>query len=258
MSNIIEINNLNYKDIFLNLSLSIKENTFLTISGPNNSGKTTLMRILNRDINVNNSIKYYNREINDINLINYSQYIQLVIPKEVIFFEKTLEEELTTILKNDSKDYLYFITSNLKIKNLLNKDIRLLNDKEIILSQIAIALIHKPKLLLIDNIESYFTKKELFSLLDFLRLYQEMYGLTLILTTLDLEISLKTDHLCIINEGKVALEGLPLSILQKDNIINKIGLSLPFMIDLSVKLRDYELIDYIETNIDGMIENLWK
>ena len=75
---------------------------------------------------------------------------------------------------------------------------------------------------------------------------------------MNLELSLYTDSLYIINEGKVALEGKPIDILQKDNIINKIGLTLPFMIDLSVKLRDYDLIDEIETDLDRMIDVLWN
>ena len=46
MKSIVNIKNLNYKP-FDNFSLTIKENSFISISGPNNSGKTTLMRILN-------------------------------------------------------------------------------------------------------------------------------------------------------------------------------------------------------------------
>ena len=30
------------------------------------------------------------------------------------------------------------------------------------------------------------------------------------------------------------------------------------MIDLSVKLRDYELVDELETDIDRMIDKLWN
>ena len=62
----------------------------------------------------------------------------------------------------------------------------------------------------------------------------------------------------ILDEGKVALEGIPLEVLEKDNIINKIGLNIPFMIDLSVKLRDYDLIEDIELDKNRMIEKLWK
>ena len=46
--------------------------------------------------------------------------------------------------------------------------------------------------------------------------------------------------------------------LEKDNIINKAGLELPFMMDLSVKLRDYDLIKDIELDMEKMVDNLWK
>ena len=89
-------------------------------------------------------------------------------------------------------------------------------------------------------------------------MYKEKYGLTLLITTINLEISLYTDFIYIIDQGKIALNGTPFNVLQKDNTINKIGLSLPFMIDLSVKLRDYELVDELETDIDRMIDKLWN
>ena len=84
------------------------------------------------------------------------------------------------------------------------------------------------------------------------------FGLTVIITVTNLEISIDTDYLYIIDKGNLELSGKPLEVLEKDNIINKIGLNIPFMIDLSVKLRDYDLITDIETDYDRMIEALWK
>ena len=80
----------------------------------------------------------------------------------------------------------------------------------------------------------------------------------MIITVTNLEISIDTDYLYIIDKGNLELSGKPLEVLEKDNIINKIGLNIPFMIDLSVKLRDYDLITDIETDYDRMIEALWK
>ena len=54
----------------------------------------------------------------------------------------------------------------------------------------------------------------------------------------------------IISKGKILLEGLPLEVMKEENILNKIGLSLPYMADLSVKLIDYDLLDNIENDID--------
>ena len=56
----------------------------------------------------------------------------------------------------------------------------------------------------------------------------------------------------------MALKGTPLEVLKHDNIINKIGLDVPFMVDLSVKLKDYDLIDGIELDQDRMLDILWK
>ena len=185
----------------------------------------------------------------------------MIIPKEIIFLEKTLEEELYFLAEGTDKEkieYINFLASNLKIKSLLSKNVKSLTSKELVEAQIIISLINNPEILLIDNIDYYFTKKELDNIFNFFNIYREKYGLTLIITTMNLELSLYTDSLYIINEGKVALEGKPIDILQKDNIINKIGLTLPFMIDLSVKLRDYDLIDEIETDLDRMIDVLWN
>ena len=139
-----------------------------------------------------------------------------------------------------------------------NYGLQIGHTKEKILYQLLIALLNKPKLLLLDNIDKYFTKKEINNLFNFFKMYKEKYGLTLLITTINLEISLYTDFIYIIDQGKIALNGTPFNVLQKDNTINKIGLSLPFMIDLSVKLRDYELVDELETDIDRMIDKLWN
>ena len=82
--------------------------------------------------------------------------------------------------------------------------------------------------------------------------------MTIIYTTIHLEESVYSDYLYFINNNKIVLEGKPLDILQKDNIINKIGLELPFMVDLSVKLKDYELIKDLELDPERMVDNLWK
>lgn len=261
MENIIKINNLNYKDLFNNLDIIVKENQFITISGPNNCGKTTLMRILNKNIKIVQAVEIFDKDINDYKIDEYQRIIQSVIPKEIIFLEEKLERELYFHQLGSDQEkhkFISFLTSGLKIKKLLTKQTSNLTTKEIILAQIAIALSHHPKILLIDNLSAYFNQKELITIFDFLNNYRAKYGLTVIITTINLDISLFTDYLYIINNGQTALSGIPLEVLQKDNIINKLGLELPFMIDLSVKLRDYELVDGIETDLDRMIDKLWN
>ena len=248
MTKIIEINSFSDDNLFENLNISVEKNTITTISGSNSCGKTTLMRILNREVITDNTILLNNININDYTIKDYTNLIQAVIPLEIVFNEKTLEKELNNL----------DLVKGLRIKSILNKNIKDLTVKEKVLAQLAIAIDNKPEVLLLDNIFIYFNDKEKEEIFTFLRKYQKKYNLTVLLTTIDLKDSLYTDYLYIIGNKKIILEGKPLEVLEKDNILNKVGLNIPFMADLSVKLKDYDLIDSIILDKDRMVDILWK
>ena len=248
MTKIIEINSFSDDKLFENLSINVDKNTITTISGSNSCGKTTLMRILNREIITDNTILLNDININDYTIKDYTSLVQAVIPLEIVFNEKTLEKEL------NNKD----LVKGLRIKSILNKDISTLTTKEKVLAQLAIAMDNKPEVLLLDNVFIYFNDKEKEEIFTFLRKYQKKNTLTVLLTTIDLKDSLYTDYLYIIGNKKIILEGKPLEVLEKDNILNKVGLNIPFMADLSVKLKDYDLIDSIILDKDRMVDILWK
>ena len=235
--------------LFENLNILVPKDNFITISGPNNCGKTTLLRILNREIITENKIIIENRGINNYKIEEYSKLVNCVIPLETIFEEETVEEELLSINNKIDK-----VVKGLKISKLLNKNTNTLNNKEIVLIQLAKAILSNPEILLIDDISLYFNTKEKKDIFTYLRKQK----LTIVYATISLEDTLYSDYLYIINDKKVVLEGNPLYILQKDNIINKICLKLPFMVDLSVKLTDYELIDKQILDPKEMVDELWK
>ncbi|MBR2247524.1 MAG: hypothetical protein IJ880_10920, partial [Bacilli bacterium] len=104
----------------------------------------------------------------------------------------------------------------------------------------------------------YLSDKETNEILKILKYLQEKDKLTIILTTGNLNNTIDSDYLYILSEGKIVLEGKPLEVLEKDNLLNRLGLELPFMIDLSVKLKDYNLVDNIKLDMDRMVKDLWK
>lgn len=248
MTKIIEINNFSDDNLFENLNINVEKNKFTTISGANSCGKTTLMRILNREIITENNILLNNKNINEYTISEYTNLVQTVIPSEILFEENTLEREIKHIN----------LVKGLRIKSILNKNIKDLTIKEKVLAQLAIALDYKPQVLLLDNVFIYFNDKEREEIFNFLRSYQQKYNLTVVLTTVDLKDSLYTDYLYIIGNKKVILKGEPIKVLEKDNILNKVGLNIPFMADLSVKLKDYNLLDSIVLEKDRMVNILWK
>lgn len=254
MKNSIILDSFCYDYLFENLNLIIPKNSFITISGPNNCGKTTLLRVLNRELITSNKILIEDRNINEYRIEEYSKLVQTVIPLEIVFKEETVLEELSLI--NPLKKDINRVLGELKIKDHINKKINELTSKEIVLIQLAISLLRKPSILLIDDLNSYLDRKTIKEVLKTLNKYKDK--ITIIYTTINLEDTIDTDHLYIISDRKIALEGEPLEVLQRDNIINKIGLKLPFMVDLSVKLKDYELINSIELEPIRMVNKLWK
>lgn len=261
--NIIEIIGLTYKNIFNDFSLGIEENKFITIAGPNNCGKTTLLRMLDNQIEINNTFTLYDIKLEDYKLTDLYQIMKIIIPGEINYVKNTLEEELNYYLdqmnlsKEEKTSRYKKVIKELKLSKYQSIKLDTLSIKETIKVQLALAFIYKPSIIFLDDISVYFDKKEIVSIIEVLKQYQQEKT-TIVLITSSLETALLSDYLYVINESKIMIEGNPIEIVEKDNIMNKAGLNVPFMIDLSVKLRDYELVNCIEQDKDRMVDLLWK
>lgn len=222
------INNLNYNNILNDFSITIKKESFVTIVGPNDYGKTTLLRVLS------------------------TNSIAIVIPKEIVFETNTLENEL--LFKNIDINKI----NDKWDKKLLKKQFSKMTDKEIIISQIILEVESNKDIILIDDISSYFSYKERKKIWNTIKSILVKKKKIIVYLSILLDDSLDFERLYIMDKGKIVLEDEPLNIIIKDNILNKIGLKLPFMVDLSVKLQDYNLIDSLELDVDRMVDRLWN
>lgn len=256
MEVILNINNIKYKDIFSDLSIYVEKNKITNISGQNKCGKTTLLRILNREIVNDFNIVLRDKSIYDYTLEEYSKRVQVVFPMEILYREETAEDVLCA--SEEGKEKRNFVINALKLERILKSELSTLSLKALILIQIAKAIINSSELVVLDSLDSFFSKEELSSIYFLFKKCIEKYNLTFIITSVGLEETLYADELLIINEGKIILHGEPLTVLEKDNILNKAGLDIPFIIDLSVKLKDYDLIDRIMLDRNKLINTLWK
>ena len=258
MSEIIKITNLNYLDIFHNFNISLPSQKFISISGPNNCGKTTLIRILSGELFQNKSIIFNGTLVEEQKLDKYLKMISSLIPEEITFIYNTLEEELLSLSNKSNKDDVTYLLKELKLSSIKNIPFISLDLSTLIKIKLLLILLNCPKVLLLDDIGLYFSKEDYQNIITILKKYQEQKKLTIIMTTSNLEETITTDYLYILLKGAIYLEGKPIEVLKKDNVLNKIGLRLPFMIDLSVKLKDYNLITEIELDMDRMVDKLWK
>lgn len=253
----LKIEELYFKQLFEDCSFSIPSNKVTTISGANNCGKTTLLRILSTDL-----IPVYNTiYLNDIDITEYSKKeydlnVQAVFPLDTSFKGKTILDDLC--LKKEPIDMtkIEYLLKELNLKS--DKEIIKLSLKEKVKLQIIEAILKAKKIVMVDELDQYFEIDEIKKMMNLFHKCCKKYDLSFLLTTINLETALYSDKLLIIDQRNIILDGEPLEILENDNIINKAGLHIPFMIDLSVKLRDYDLIDDIELKKESLVGELWK
>lgn len=263
MNNCIEIIDLKYLDLYKDFNIKIENNKFVTISGSNNCGKTTLIRIIDGQLYTNSKILLFDKDYHDYRITEIGNIIKTIIPLEYNPIQNTVEDELLYqlplgISKEEKQKQVKEISKLFKITKFLTKTVETLSEETLIRVQLAQAVISKPKILLIDDISPFMTKKELLELTNILKEINKTHELTIIMITSILECNLLSNYTYIISNKQITLEGIPSEVLEKDNIINKAGLELPFMMDLSVKLRDYDLIKDIELDMEKMVDNLWK
>lgn len=258
MENIIEIKELTYSDkdilIFDKLNLEIKKGSFTTIIGPNNSGKSTLVKILLGIIKTESNIIINNKDINNIDK-NIIGYIPNNINDSIIM--DTIIDEITLNDKVDNKE-LNKLLEEFNLKDRKYENPKNLSNGEQQLIYIISSLVRKPKIIICDesftNLDNLVKDK----VLKILKKLCFEKGITIINVTNDTEDILYGDSVAIISNKKILINDKKENIIGNEKLFKKLNLKMPFMAELSLKLGYYGLLNNIETDMNRMINKLWK
>ena len=264
MNSIMEIRNLNYLD-FNNFYLYIKENSFTSIVGSIKTGKTTLVKIMSSIIETNNVCICNGEFLNTNNTFNYLRNIGVVFGvTNNSFIYKTVLDELKYSLinlgysKNDINKKIIDILNEFNLSSIYNKSI---DDLDISIKQVLlfiIALLHEPRVLLVDDAFLLMNENDKKMLFNYLVKLKNDNKLTIIYFSSKLDDVIKSDYLYLLENFCIKKGGIPLEILGDDQLFYQSGLEIPFMIDLSIKLKMYGLIDNIYLNMEELVDKIWK
>lgn len=264
MNNIVKIKNLNYLD-FHEFNLDIEENSYTTIVGPNKSGKTTLLKIISGIIKTSDVCECNGVILNRDNVFNYVKNIGVVsgVNKNSFIYEIVKEELMYPLInlgypKMIIERKIKKILGDLRLESLYNKKISSLNNSMKQLLLFVIALLHGPKVLLIDDaflLLNDVHKKLIFNYLIGLK---KKNGLTVVYFTSDMNGVINSDCLYLLENFKIKVSGKPLELLCDDQMFYQSNLEVPFMIDLSTKLKMYGLIDNLYLDMEELVDKIWK
>ena len=150
------------------------------------------------------------------------------------------------------------VCDNFSLNQILNKKVTNLTNSEKQKVAIASIIIYRPKIIILDDCINQLTKVEKNKLFEILKLYKKKYKITIILATHDLEDTINCDRIIVLDKGKVVLDDTPFKVYKKYDKMKHLGFKLPFMIDLSLKLMNLNLIDHIYLEKEKLVNDLWK
>ena len=269
MDNIITIKNLcfNYDDkvIFSNFNLDIEKGNFVHIVGPNGSGKSTLVKILVGLLEFSGNINIYRMNLCADNLMDIRKNIGFVFENpDDVFVAETVLDEIVFPLENlrysrkQMQKKLDSILTLIPVSHLLDKNPRYLSGGEKQLVSLACALILDPKILILDEAFTMVDGIEKRKLLKLLKKICNDKKTTIINITHDMEETTYGDKIVVLNKGKIVFNDSKLEVYKNEKELKRIGLELPFMVDLSNRLSYYGLIDKVILDMNAMVRHLWK
>ena len=266
---IIDINNLSFrykkKFVYDNFSLSIEKGSWTTVAGPNGAGKTTLVKILAGLLKNYGEVKIFDKVYNKKTSMEIRSNIGFVFDVPENYFAcETVEDELAFALENMAvapktiKKKVNELAKLLKLEDYLLKNPTELSGGEKQKVALACALVTEPRILVLDEALCMVDINERKELLDTIKYYNEKKRVTVVSFTHNLEEAIYSDRLVILNNGVIIVDGSFPIVFKEERVMRKIGLEVPFMIELTQKLRVLGVLDEIDLDMDKVVSKLWK
>lgn len=222
MKNIIEIKNLDksFQDVHAvdDLSLVVKEGELFAFLGVNGAGKSTTISIMCGTLSKDGGEVIIDGMNVDNDMKNITKEIGVVYQTSALDAKLSVKDNLTSraslygITGKTAKERIAALSEMLDFKELLPRTFEKLSGGQKRRVDVARALIHNPKILILDEPTTGLdpeARKLLWNVVTNLRKSRNM---TVFLTTHYMEEAADADYVVILDKGKIAAEGTPLSL----------------------------------------------
>lgn len=225
MENIIEIKNLDksFKDVHAvnDLSFSVKKGELFAFLGVNGAGKSTTISIICGTLKKDKGSVIIDGHSADTDMKKITEEIGVVFQNSVLDGVLTVKDNLYSraslygITGKEAKAKIDELSELLDFKNLMNRTLGKLSGGQRRRIDVARALLHDPKILILDEPTTGLdpqTRKILWQVVDD---YRKSKGMTVFLTTHYMEEAADADYVVILDSGKISAEGTPLELKNK-------------------------------------------
>lgn len=216
---IIEIENLekSFKDVKAvdDISFKVKDGELFSFLGVNGAGKSTTINMISGILNKDSGKIYVCGLDMDTDADKVKQSIGIVYQNSILDKKLTVYENLKYrsalygITGNEFKSALEETVERLDLKDILKRPLHKLSGGQKRRIDIARALIHKPKLLILDEPTTGLDPKTRITVWQVIEKLRKEDNLTVFLTTHYMEEASDSDYVVILDSGKIVAEGTP-------------------------------------------------
>lgn len=225
MENIIEIKNLDksFKEVHAvnDLSFNVKRGELFAFLGVNGTGKSTTISIMCGTLKKDNGSVVIDGYSADTDMKKITEEIGVVFQNSVLDGVLTVKDNLYSraslygITGKEAKAKIDELSKLLDFENLMNRTLCKLSGGQRRRIDVARALLHDPKILILDEPTTGLdpqTRKILWQVVED---YRKSKGMTVFLTTHYMEEPADADYVVILDSGKISAEGTPLELKNK-------------------------------------------
>lgn len=245
--------------VFDNLSFCVQKGCNTSIIGPGGVGKTTLAKILNGTMKYEGVIEINGVEIVKANMYLLKRYVSVVLNERYTSNNLVIDELFNSL--NDlnldvveEQDRVNKIISFFKLKDILEQKVSGLTVQVKNYLKIIKELIRNSEYIVFDDVFVNMSENLVKKIIK----YCKNQNITIINITTDIESVVDSDYLIVLYEKNIAMEGKTLECLKEEKVLRRLGFNLPFLVDLSIQLGYYGLLNEVYTNDRKMIKAIWK
>ena len=197
------------------ISFYVEEGKLFSFLGPNGAGKSTTIDTLCTLMDFNQG----QVTINGFDLRNEPQKIRQSIG--VVFQDSVLDKVLTvkenlyiraglyTSSRSEIKQMVQDATQLIELSEFLNRPYGKLSGGQRRRADIAVALLHRPKILFLDEPTTGLDPQTRLAMWNTIKQLQQDSGMTVFLTTHYMEEATESDYIIVLDHGQIAAKGTP-------------------------------------------------
>lgn len=276
--NIVVFDNVNYKYSSLDesdyglaingVNMTVTKGEFLVVLGHNGSGKSTLAKLINAllipckgkvivdglDTSIYDNIWNIRKRAGMVFQNPDNQMVSTIVEEDVAFGPENLGVEPKMIRKRVDDSLL-----KVGMSEYSKHSSHLLSGGQKQRIAIAGVLAMQPDCIIFDEPTAMLDPSGRRDVMNTIKELNEKYGITIILITHYMDEAVQGDRVLVMDGGKILMEGLPREVFSQVEMMNKIGLDVPQVTQLSYELKKAGIDITTEIlNVNEMVDALCR